>query len=132
MVDSGLVAKAAGNLRAQNMAVVGAASPRLDFPEEVLLKYVAALFASKGERIVDVNTRAFRLGRAAGLFFRGLVDGGVGAAGAIALCQKIDPETFDPALAEAWAEALTADPKLLDAVVTAAGTTPCDRIAAPA
>lgn len=130
MVDSGLVAKAAGNLRAQNMVVVGAASSRLDFPEETLLKYVTALFARKGERIVDVNTRAFRLGRAAGLFFRGLVDGGVDPTRAIKLCQKIDPETIEPTRAAAWAEAIGADPKLVDAVLSAAGTTPCDRIAA--
>ncbi len=130
MVDSALVAKAAGNLRAQNMVVVGAASPQLDFPEETLLKYVGSLFASKGERIVDVNLRAFRLGRAAGLFFRGLVDGGVHRTRAINLCQKIDPETFDPSLAASWAEAIGNDPKLVDAVLSTSGTTPCDRIAA--
>ena len=75
LVDAGLIAKAAGNLRAQNMVTVGAASSRLDFTEDQLLTYVEALFKRKGEKIVEVNQRAFRYGRAAGLFFRGLVDG---------------------------------------------------------
>ena len=132
MVDSGLVAKAAGNLRAQNMAVVGAASSQLDFTEEALLRFVEMLFQRKGQKIVDVNIRAFRFGRAAGLFFRAVVDGGVPAATAIRLCQKIEPETIDPELAAAWSEAFTADPASLEGVLGASGTVPCGHVAATA
>ena len=132
MVDSGLIAKAAGNLRAQNMAVVGAASSRLDFTEDALLKFVEILFQRKGQKIVDVNTRAFRLGRAAGLFFRALVDGGVPAAKAIRLCQKIEPQTIDPDLAAAWTEAFVADSTALEEVLDASGTVACDQVVATA
>ncbi len=132
MVDSGLLAKAAGNLRAQNMAVVGAASSRLDFTEEALLRFVEMLFQRKGEKIVDVNKRAFRFGRAAGLFFRALVDGGMPAAKAINLVQRIEPETIDPELAAAWIAAYVADAAALDGVLARSGTVPCDEVAATA
>jgi indolepyruvate ferredoxin oxidoreductase beta subunit len=50
MVDSAHFARAAGNLRAQNMVAVGAASPLLDFKEDRLLAFVEQLFARKGEK----------------------------------------------------------------------------------
>ena len=65
MVDTAHLAKAAGNLRAQNMVTVGAGSQLLEFSEEQLLKHVEGLFARKGEKIVEVNRRAFTFGRAA-------------------------------------------------------------------
>jgi indolepyruvate ferredoxin oxidoreductase beta subunit len=132
MVDTAQIARAAGNLRAQNMVVVGAASPQLDFTPDALVKYVEMLFARKGEKIVEVNTRAFWLGRAAGLFFSGLVDGGVPSVSAIKLCQKIDAASFDPVHAGPWAEAILADGALLDAVLAGADPVPCDQVAAAA
>jgi indolepyruvate ferredoxin oxidoreductase beta subunit len=128
LVDAGQIAKAAGNLRAQNMAAVGAASCKLDFSESQLLTYVEALFARKGAKIVEINQRAFRYGRAAGLFFRGLVDGGVAIPDALKLCQKIAPETLDPGLAGHWAESLTNDASGLDAVLSSDDTVACDQI----
>jgi len=55
LVDGGQIAKAAGNLRAQNMAAVGAASSQLDFTDDQLLKYVERLFKRKGEKVVEVK-----------------------------------------------------------------------------
>jgi len=132
LVDSNLIARAAGNLRAQNMVVVGAAAPLLHFPDSTLEKYVEMLFAGKGQKTVDVNVRAFRLGRAAGLFFRGLVDGGVSIPDAVRLCRKIDPATVDPAHGPAWAAAIHGDRQLLEQVLANESTVPCDRVAAPA
>lgn len=130
LVDGGLIAKAAGNLRAQNMVAVGAASSKLDFTEKQLLKYVEALFKRKGEKIVEVNQRAFSYGRAAGLFFRGLVDAGITIPSALRLCQKISPATFDPALAAGWAESMGRDPSRLEAVLAADSEIACDQIPA--
>jgi len=132
LVDSSQLARAAGNLRAQNMVVVGAASPLLDFPDEVLLRYVDLLFAAKGQKIVDVNTRAYRLGRDAGLFFRGLVDGGLTGLDAVRLCRKIEPASFDPAHAPAWAAAIGADRGVLEEALASGSAVPCDRVAATA
>ena len=130
LVDSSVLARAAGNLRAQNTVVVGAAAPFLDFPDETLLKYVETLFAGKGQKTVDVNIRAYRLGRAAGLFFRGLVDGGLSVPDAVRLCRKIEPATIDPAQAAAWAAAILGDRLLLEQTLAGESVVPCDRVAA--
>lgn len=132
LVDCGAVAKAAGNLRAQNMAAVGAASSQLDFDESQLLTYVEKLFSRKGEKIVEVNRRAFRYGRAAGLFFRGLVDAGIAIPQALELSRKIAPETLDPALAPDWAAAVEADSESLRDVLESADPVACDSIPARA
>jgi len=120
MVDSGALAKAAGNMRAQNMVTVGAASPHLDFTEEQLLKWVELLFKAKGEKIVQVNRRAFQLGRKVGLFFRALVDGGVPTLAALELTRKLDPLTLEPAQAETWLE-VGRDPARMEALLAREG-----------
>lgn len=117
MVDTGHLARAAGNLRAQNMVSVGAASNLLDFTEEQLLKHVEGLFARKGEKIVSVNRKAFLYGRSAGAFFRVLVDGGLDAVSAVKLCSKIKPETMAIDLAPGWVEKLGNDPALLGTIL---------------
>ena len=132
LVDGGRIAKAAGNLRAQNMVAVGAASSQLDFTEEQLLKYIESLFKRKGEKIVEVNQRAFRYGRAAGLFFRGLVDSGMEIPNALRLSQKIAPETYDPALAVDWVDSVGADESKLASVLAGEETLACNQIPAPA
>jgi indolepyruvate ferredoxin oxidoreductase beta subunit len=132
LVDGGLIAKAAGNLRAQNMVAVGAASSKLDFTEDQLLTYVEALFKRKGDKIVEVNQRAFRYGRAAGLFFRGLVDAGVAIPEALMLSQKIEPATIDAGLATDWAAAIDADPSVLSAIIESDRVVGCDQVPAKA
>jgi len=128
LVDGGQIAKAAGNLRAQNMVAVGAASSQLDFTEDQLLKYVEVLFKRKGDKIVEVNQRAFRYGRAAGLFFRGLVDAGMEIPDALRLSQKIAPETYDPALAADWVGYAGSDGSALASVMASEETIACDQI----
>jgi len=128
MIDTGQIAKAAGNLRAQNMAAVGAAAPLLDFSDEQLLRPIQQLFRGKGASVVEVNTRAFQLGRAAGLFFRGLVDGGMHALAAVKVCQKLAPETIDPAHAAAWAGAIGRDEDKLGALLSIEGSLSCESL----
>ena len=114
MVDSGALAKAAGNLRAQNMVTLGAATPCLDFTDAQLLRYVEVLFQAKGEKIVAVNRTAFQLGAAWGRFTKALLDGGLGAAGAFRLTRLMDPHTIDPQQAAGWLAALDGQPSKLD------------------
>lgn len=130
LVDTAQIARAAGNLRAQNMVTVGAASSLLDFDPETLERWVERLFAAKGEKIVAVNLTAFRIGRATGRFFRGLVEGGVGPREALALCQRLDPATVDPELAPSWASALLEDRSRLDRVLAAEQPVACDALPA--
>jgi len=70
IVDSEKLAKEAGFYRAQNMVILGAASQHLIVKEENLIEFVKVLFKPRGEKIVDINLRAFELGRkAAGFSF---------------------------------------------------------------
>ncbi|MFH1727618.1 MAG: indolepyruvate oxidoreductase subunit beta [Pseudomonadota bacterium] len=65
LVDSETLAKEAGNARAQNMVIVGAASKFLPMKKDSYIKFIEMLFARKGEKIVDLNKRAFELGQGA-------------------------------------------------------------------
>jgi len=63
IADSEKLAKEAGSSRAQNMVMLGAASPFLILKEESLLRHIENLFKPRGGNLVDVNLKAFRLGR---------------------------------------------------------------------
>jgi indolepyruvate ferredoxin oxidoreductase beta subunit len=128
MIDTGRLAKTAGSLRAQNMAALGAAAPLLDFSDEELLVHVRRLFSGKGPSVVEVNTRAYHLGRASSLFFRGLREGGMGAVEALKVCQKLASETIDPALAAPWAAAIGDDQRRLAELLASDGNLACDEV----
>jgi indolepyruvate ferredoxin oxidoreductase beta subunit len=128
MVDTAHFARVAGNRRAQNMVTVGAASPMLDFEEDRMLTFVEKLFARKGEKIVTVNQRAFRYGRAAGLFFRAAAEAGMRKVIALRLLNKFDPETIDAAHAHAWANAINNDEEKLETVLAHEGHLPCSPV----
>jgi len=65
IVDAEKLAKDAGNSRAQNTVILGAASRHLILAEETLKEFVKVLFQKRGERILEANLKAFDLGRAA-------------------------------------------------------------------
>ncbi len=65
LIDSEKIAREAGSVRAQNMVMLGAASLFLPVKEETLKKYVQVLFERRGPQIVQVNLKAFDLGREA-------------------------------------------------------------------
>lgn len=61
--DMDAVAKEHASQRSSNMVLLGAASPFIEIPQESIEKAIAALFARKGEKIVEQNIAAFRAGR---------------------------------------------------------------------
>lgn len=63
IVDSAKLAQEAGFARAQNMVMLGAASAHLILQEENLKKFIRELFQARGDKVVDINIRAFDLGR---------------------------------------------------------------------
>jgi len=65
VVDSGELAREAGSGRAQNMVMLGAACSHLILEEADILEFIEVLFRDRGERLVEINTKAFRLGREA-------------------------------------------------------------------
>ena len=90
LLDMDKLAKAAGSARAANIVALGATSLFLQLDPGAIEETVARMFASKGQKIVDVNRRAFRFGRNAAAAYRdGLQRGGTSRA----VRQWID--TFD-------------------------------------
>jgi indolepyruvate ferredoxin oxidoreductase beta subunit len=65
VIESEKLAKDAGSSRAQNIVMLGAASPFLMLTEANLRRFVEVLFKPRGENMVQVNLKAFELGRKA-------------------------------------------------------------------
>ena len=79
-----------------------------------------------------MNQQAFRLGRAAGQFFRTLAAEGVARRDALRLVGKLVPESIDAALAPDWAAAMNRDASLLQDVLAEKEAVACNRVPAPA
>jgi indolepyruvate ferredoxin oxidoreductase beta subunit len=62
-IDAESVAKSAGNAKASNMVMLGAASPFIELPLESLETAIREIFSKKGEEVVALNIRAFHAGR---------------------------------------------------------------------
>jgi indolepyruvate ferredoxin oxidoreductase beta subunit len=65
IVDSGALAKEAGSARAQNMVMLGAASSFLMIEPDDLREFIEVLFKPRGQHLIDINFKAFELGRQA-------------------------------------------------------------------
>jgi len=65
LLDADAIAREAGNAKAGNMVLVGAASKLLPVKEESLKQAIRELFARKGEAVVEANLKAFEYGRKA-------------------------------------------------------------------
>ena len=63
-IDAETTAKNAGNMKASNMVMLGAASPFIDLPVKSLEDGIREIFNRKGPDMVTLNLRAFHAGRA--------------------------------------------------------------------
>ena len=63
LIDANGVAKKAGLAKATNCVLAGAAAPLLPIPAETIERGIAARFAPKGAKVVELNLAAFRAGR---------------------------------------------------------------------
>jgi indolepyruvate ferredoxin oxidoreductase, beta subunit len=63
LVDAESIGREAGNVRAANIALVGAVSALLPIAPEFLETAIREVFAAKGEKTVALNLRAFSEGR---------------------------------------------------------------------
>lgn len=61
--DMDAVAKDTASQRSSNMVLLGAASAFIDLPVEKIERAVTSFFERKGERVVQQNIAAFRVGR---------------------------------------------------------------------
>ncbi len=63
--DASSIAQELGDIRLGNTVMIGAIADYLPFSAEVLLDCVLKRFQRKGEKLVELNRRAFAAGRAA-------------------------------------------------------------------
>lgn len=63
MTDAEQLAEEAGSVRTSNMVILGVASPLLTLSAESLEKGIQKLFSSKSQDIIDMNIKAFQIGR---------------------------------------------------------------------
>lgn len=63
IIDTKSLALNAGSSRAQNIVLVGSASKVLPIKEETFLQAIEDVFSRKGEAVVNINKKAFSLGR---------------------------------------------------------------------
>ncbi len=57
------IAKQTGNAKAANIVLLGAASSHIPIKERALIAAIKTLFNPKGERIVNINLKAFEAGK---------------------------------------------------------------------
>ena len=65
LLDADTLAREAGNVKAANMVLVGAAAKYLPLKAESLEGAIRDLFGRKGEAVVEANLKAFEYGRKA-------------------------------------------------------------------
>jgi indolepyruvate ferredoxin oxidoreductase beta subunit len=108
--DARALAHKAGTIKAHNVVMLGAAAALLPVPAELLEKYLRALFAGKGERIVAANLDAFRMGDAAGRFTTALVAAGVPRSVVSRVVPRLafEPRPVPASVVDSWVEQLRA------------------------
>ena len=62
VLDVETLAKEAGNVRASNIVMLGAASPFLGIDYDKIADGIRQIFARKGEEIVNMNLKALKAG----------------------------------------------------------------------
>ena len=64
VIDAEFIAKEAGNSKASNMVILGAATPFIDIPLVSIENGIREIFGRKGEEMVKINLLALHAGRA--------------------------------------------------------------------
>ncbi|MFH0981066.1 MAG: indolepyruvate oxidoreductase subunit beta [Planctomycetota bacterium] len=94
LLDSRHLAKVAGNARVENIVILGAASDRLGLRLDEFDRVLEELFSAKGERMVQANQRALRVGRRAAEWYRESAAQGLGPQAALARIAQLPTEAF--------------------------------------
>lgn len=63
LIDADAIAKQAGSSRSSNIVMLGAASPFIDIPLNMLEEGIKELFGRKGQDIVNANLKVLHAGR---------------------------------------------------------------------
>ena len=101
-----LARRYAGTPKAQNMVLLGAASPYLHIKQELLEEGIKQAFARKGEKLQNANVAAFRAGMNAGKAYVALLKQEVPSRPARALAGRLLNGKLDDEAVQAWAQVL--------------------------
>ena len=63
LIDAEQLAREAGNVKASNMVMLGAATPFIDISIQSVENGIRSLFSKKGEDVVNLNLKALHAGR---------------------------------------------------------------------
>ncbi len=107
LIPAERLARQAGTAKAQNMVMLGAASPYLDLPEELLEDGIRQAFARKGDKVQNINVAAFRAGKAAGRAYRTLLEAGIASREARLLVGRLVDGVLEDEAVEPWKAVLT-------------------------
>jgi indolepyruvate ferredoxin oxidoreductase beta subunit len=107
LIPAERLARQAGTAKAQNMVMLGAASPYLDLPDDLLESSIREAFARKGEKVQDINVAAFRAGKAAGQAYRSLLKAGIRSKEARLLVGRLVQGVLHGDAIEPWKTVLT-------------------------
>jgi indolepyruvate ferredoxin oxidoreductase beta subunit len=99
LVDAAGIATAAKMSKAQNMVMVGAATPFLPFEWREFEPIVNRLFGAKGDHVVQANMAVLEAGWRVGAFAKALLDAGIPSAVTGAFLARVEPTTLEPAMA---------------------------------
>ena len=91
LIDSERIARGAGSVRAANVVMLGATSVFLDMPLEEIQGAIDRTFARAGDRIIEVNKKAFAMGRAAALAYREALGKGAASKAVLAWLASVEP-----------------------------------------
>jgi indolepyruvate ferredoxin oxidoreductase beta subunit len=109
-INSESIAKEAGSRQAANMVLLGAAAPYLGLKMDILEKWVANLWKAKGDKIVEMNLKAFRLGLKMARFLKKAADSGLDFNAVKALSDGVPVDSADPESADDWVKLLRETP----------------------
>jgi len=110
-IDSDTIAKKAGSRLAANMVMLGAASPLIGLKVENLENWVSKLWKAKGDKVVEMNLDAFRLGRKMTGFLKAASDAGLGFNALMTLSAGVPVDSADAESVAGWVSLLDETPE---------------------
>jgi indolepyruvate ferredoxin oxidoreductase beta subunit len=126
LVNAAAIAGVAKMPRAQNMAMVGAATPFLPFELADYRPLIEGLFGRKGESVVAGNLLVLETGWKVGSFSKTLLDAGISTDLVGLLTSKLDLTTIEPAAASDLVKALGDSARAVAVLTAIEGKVPCD------
>jgi len=107
LINADKIAKEASSPRAQNMAILGAASPYLPLRQEIMEEFIGILFSDKGDKLIQINLNAFRFGLANGRFFTACLEKRSDPTSVLELMDHLDSGAMKAESASAWSKVLS-------------------------